>query len=130
MIGRALDRINAAREIATKTEKKIIDGILEIPAEEIIYMSISDLAAKLNVADATLVRFCKEMLYTYRLLPNGECEEQQMASLYANNGVAERMAFRGERWGQGRNAGVLKLCFDDPRSYTGEAVGFRSVYHP
>ena len=63
MIGKALDRINAASEIATKTEKKIVDGILEIPAEKIIYMSISDLAAKLNVADATLVRFCKKLGY-------------------------------------------------------------------
>ena len=63
MIGKALDRINAASEIATKTEKKIVDGILEIPAEEIIYMSISDLAARLNVADATLVRFCKKLGY-------------------------------------------------------------------
>ena len=63
MIGKALDRITAAREIATKTEKKVIDGILNIPTEEIIYLSISDLASRLKVADATLVRFCKKLGY-------------------------------------------------------------------
>ena len=63
MIGNALDRINAAREIATKTEKKVIDGILNISPSEIIYLSISDLSARLKVADATLVRFCKKLGY-------------------------------------------------------------------
>ena len=63
MVGKALDRIYAAKEIATKTEKKVIDGILNIPTEEIIYLSISDLATRLNVADATLVRFCKKLGY-------------------------------------------------------------------
>ena len=63
MVGKAIDRIYAAKEIATKTEKKVIDGILDIPPEEIIYLSISDLATRLKVADATLVRFCKKLGY-------------------------------------------------------------------
>jgi DNA-binding MurR/RpiR family transcriptional regulator len=63
MIGKALDRINSAGAIATKAEKKVIEGILNIPPEEIIYLSISDLAARLEVADATLVRFCKKLGY-------------------------------------------------------------------
>ena len=63
MIGMALDRIYAARQIATKTETKVIDRILSIPPEEIIYLSISDLSARLKVADATLVRFCKKIGY-------------------------------------------------------------------
>ena len=63
MIGKALDRIQAAGAIATKAEKKVIDGILNIPPEEIIYLSISDLASRLEVADATLVRFCKKLGY-------------------------------------------------------------------
>lgn len=63
MVGKALDRIYASREIATKTEKKIIEGILDISPSEIIYLSISDLAARLNVAEATLVRFCKKLGY-------------------------------------------------------------------
>ncbi len=63
MIGKALDRIYAAKEIATKAEKKVINGILNIPPEEIIYLSISDLASRLKVADATLVRFCKKLGY-------------------------------------------------------------------
>ena len=36
---------------------------------------------------------------------------------------------RGGRWGQGRNAGLFKTCFDDPRTYSGDAVGFRSAYY-
>lgn len=63
MVGKPLDRIYAAKEIATKTEMKIIDRILNIPPEEIIYLSISDLASRLKVADATLVRFCKKLGY-------------------------------------------------------------------
>lgn len=63
MIGKALDRIHAAQEIATKAEKKVIDGILNIPLDEIIFLSISDLASRLNVAEATLVRFCKKLGY-------------------------------------------------------------------
>ena len=63
MVGRALDRIYAAKDIATKTEKKVIDGILNIPSSEIIYLSISDLESRLNVAEATLVRFCKKLGY-------------------------------------------------------------------
>ena len=61
MVGTAIDRIYAAKEIATKTEQKVIDGILNIPPDEIIYLSISDLASRLKVADATLVRFCKKL---------------------------------------------------------------------
>lgn len=63
MIGKAIDRIQAARSIATKAEQKVIDGILSISPDEIIYLSISDLAARLDVADATLVRFCKKIGY-------------------------------------------------------------------
>jgi len=63
MVGKALDRIYAAKDIATKTEKKIIQGILDTTPSEIIYLSIGDLAAKLNVAEATLVRFCKKLGY-------------------------------------------------------------------
>lgn len=63
MIGTALDRIIAAKEIATKTEKKIIEGMLAIPPSEIIYLSITDLASRLNAAEATLVRFCKKLGY-------------------------------------------------------------------
>jgi DNA-binding MurR/RpiR family transcriptional regulator len=63
MVGTAIDRIYAAKEIATKTEQKVIDGILNIPPDEIIYLSISDLASRLKVADATLVRFCKKLGY-------------------------------------------------------------------
>ena len=63
MIGKALDRVYAAQEIATKTEKKLIGGVLGIPIDEIIFLSISDLASRLGVAEATIVRFCKKLGY-------------------------------------------------------------------
>jgi len=60
----------------------------------------------------------------------GPAEDVREVELYANNGAAERMLFRGGRWGQGRNAGVFKSCLDDPRTFSGAAVGFRSAYAP
>lgn len=63
MVGKALDRIYAAKDFATKTEQKVIDGILNIPTSDIIYLSIGDLASRLHVAEATLVRFCKKLGY-------------------------------------------------------------------
>ena len=61
MIGKAVGRIQAARGLATKAEQKVIDGILSISPDEIIYLSISDFAARPDVADATPVRFCKKI---------------------------------------------------------------------
>ena len=55
--------------------------------------------------------------------------DDREVALYANNGKEERIPFRGGRWGQGRNAGLFKTCFDDPRTYSGAAVGFRSAYY-
>ena len=61
-------------------------------------------------------------------LPPPDFDDREVA-LYANNGKEERIPFRGGRWGQGRNAGLFKTCFDDPRTYSGAAVGFRSAYY-
>ena len=61
-------------------------------------------------------------------LPSPAYQEASV-SFYANNGAAERIPFRGGRWGQGLNSGVFKTCFGDPRTYTGHAVGFRSAYY-
>ena len=80
-------------------------------------------------AHASVCRRATELLCALGCLPNGVCQDHKEVSLYANNGAMERMAFRGGRWGQGKNAGVFKTCFDDPRGYTGEAVGFRSAYY-
>ena len=72
----------------------------------------------------------KELLCALGCLWEHPCQALEGVSLYANNGAAERMVFRGGRWGQQHNAGVFKNCFDDPRSYAGPAVGFRAAYHP
>jgi hypothetical protein len=68
-----------------------------------------------------------EQLWALALLPV-EGYDHSGVDLYANNGSAERMLFRGGRWGQKENAGLFKSCIDDPRTYAGEAVGFRSAY--
>ncbi len=112
-----LDFVDGAWQFISGTITSLVNGAR--------FCAFADVTAHPSLCESV-----KELLYTYGLLPNGECEEQKVVSLYANNGAAERMAFRGGRWGQGRNAGVLKICFDDPRSYAGEAVGFRSVYRP
>lgn len=44
----------------TNTEKKVADYILE-NAEDVVYMSITDLAYACNVADSSVFRFCKSM---------------------------------------------------------------------
>lgn len=68
-----------------------------------------------------------EQLWALCLLPV-EGYDHSGVDLYANNGSAERMLFRGGRWGQKENAGLFKSCIDDPRTYAGEAVGFRAAF--
>ncbi|MBQ8374047.1 MAG: MurR/RpiR family transcriptional regulator [Clostridia bacterium] len=63
MIGKVFDRIESLKSLATKTELKMIERIKTIPREEIIYMSITELAARLKVAEATFLRFCRKLEY-------------------------------------------------------------------
>ena len=67
-----------------------------------------------------------ELLWALGLLPVAGYGYEGV-ELYANNGSSERMLFRGGRWGQKENAGLFKSCMDDPRTYAGEAVGFRAA---
>ena len=80
-------------------------------------------------AHSSLCQRAKELVYALGLLASGADELYEGVAFYANNGKAERMAFRGGRWGQGLNAGLFKTCFDDGRAYHGAAVGFRSAYY-
>lgn len=80
-------------------------------------------------AHPSVCQRAKEWLYALACLPTPQTLAHRAVSMYANNGAPERMAFRGGRWGQGANAGVFKTCFDDPRTYSGDAVGFRSAYY-
>lgn len=75
----------------------------------------------------TVCESAKWLLCALGFLPSGRKELYEGVSFYANNGASERMCFRGGRWGQGMNAGLFKTCFDDPRTYSGDAVGFRFV---
>lgn len=68
-------------------------------------------------------------LYALGILPVGDPSDYAGISFYINNGADERMSFRGGRCGQGLNAGVFKACIDDPRTYRGETVGFRSAFY-
>lgn len=79
--------------------------------------------------DGSLSENAIRLLRSFALLPVGNSPLYEGVDFYANNGSAERMLFRGGRWGQGQNAGIFKSCLDDPRTYAGEAVGFRSAYY-
>ena len=78
--------------------------------------------------DASVCKKAKELLYSLGCIPVPSYNDPNV-SLYANNGAEERIAFRGGRWGQGLNAGIFKTCLDDPRTFSGDAVGFRSAYY-
>ena len=68
------------------------------------------------------------LLYALCCIPTPDfCDTN--VSMYANNGRDERMLFRGGRFGQGLDSGIFKSCFDDKRSYSGAAVGFRCAYY-
>lgn len=49
---------------------------------------------------------------------------------WANNGAAERLAFRGGNWGDGVGAGVFIVNGYYPRSSVGTNIGFRFAYIP
>lgn len=63
MIGKTFDRVNALKSVATNKERKLIEGLETIRPDKLVYMSITELAAQLKVAEATVVRFCKKLGY-------------------------------------------------------------------
>jgi len=63
MIGKTFDRIHALKGLATNKEQKLIEGLEEIDPKKLVYMSITELASQLKVAEATVVRFCKKLGY-------------------------------------------------------------------
>ncbi len=63
MIGKTFDRIYALKNVATNKERKLIEGLEKIQPDKLVYMSITELAAQLKVAEATVVRFCKKLGY-------------------------------------------------------------------
>lgn len=63
MIGKVYDRMDAVRPVATKTELKLIDGIKRIDKNALIYLSITELSGIVDVAEATILRFCRKLDY-------------------------------------------------------------------
>ena len=63
MLGKVFERIEAYRDNATKTELKLVDKLKSIDRNDMIYLSITDLADTLGVAEATILRFCRKLGY-------------------------------------------------------------------
>ncbi|MEF3692593.1 MAG: MurR/RpiR family transcriptional regulator [Acholeplasmataceae bacterium] len=47
----------------TKTEKVLIDNLKKVNESDLIYMSITELSSKIDIAEATILRFCKKLGY-------------------------------------------------------------------
>lgn len=59
--GRVFDRMLGLKDSATKSEKILISKIKEIELSELIYYSITELAEITQVAEATILRFCRKL---------------------------------------------------------------------
>jgi DNA-binding MurR/RpiR family transcriptional regulator len=55
------DKISLMESYATKQERVIIDFIRNNPIKEIIMLSITEFSEKVNVGDATMLRFCRKL---------------------------------------------------------------------
>lgn len=51
------------KDSATKSQKKLIDFLIDTSAKDIIYMSITELSEMANVGEATILRFCRALGY-------------------------------------------------------------------
>ena len=60
MVPAIVMRIQALKSSMSKSEKLVADYIIAHP-EEVIYLSVSDLAERSNVSDATVVRTCQKL---------------------------------------------------------------------
>lgn len=75
-----------------------------------------------------LSAFCKMYLQAMALLPEDSDTGYGDDTVWANNGAAERLPFRGGHWHCGAGAGVFALSFHYPRSYRNAYVGFRAAF--
>lgn len=94
MIGKTFDRIDAIYPIATKTERKLIDGMRKIKRSDLIYFSITELASQVKVAEATIVRMCHKLGYDgfqdFKL-----CLSRELGNIdNLNDGIARQIANR------------------------------------
>ena len=63
MEGKVIEKIASFKSVATKKERLIIDRIKELDMNSLIHMSITDLSSKINITEATILRFCKKLGY-------------------------------------------------------------------
>lgn len=63
MEGKVIEKIASFKSVATKKEKILIDRIKDVDINQIIHMSITELAEKINITEATILRFCKKLGY-------------------------------------------------------------------
>ncbi len=63
MVGKVFDRMESIRPMATKAERKLIEELRQIDKNALIYLSITELSGLVDVAEATIVRFCRKLGY-------------------------------------------------------------------
>ena len=63
MEGKVIEKIASFKSVATKKERLIIDRIKDLDMHILIHMSITDLSSKINITEATILRFCKKLGY-------------------------------------------------------------------
>ncbi|MDR3319272.1 MAG: hypothetical protein LBS99_07515 [Clostridiales bacterium] len=67
--GSVWERIESVKNTATKTEKALIEAVRRINPKTLVYMSVTELADISEVAEATIVRFCRKIdLRAFRIL--------------------------------------------------------------
>ena len=101
-----------------------VKGEISSPCKKPRFCDFLDVSSAEDICDEA-----KLILNALGVLPSAKSELLAGVSLYAVNGRAETMLFRGGRFGQRENSGVFKNCMDDPRSSSLEVIGFRSAYY-
>lgn len=90
-------RIKDSYNIFTKSEKLLSEKILEFDKKELIYLSITELADLVGVAEATIVRFCHKLdyngyqdlkLHLSQELNNKEKTNDDIPSIVANDMIS------------------------------------------
>lgn len=87
-----------------------------------------------TTCDTTIGAAAKLLLQTLALLPDTALTGDGIDATYgadgfwANNGAAERLAFRGGNWASGSDAGVFGVSLVYPRSGVYWSVGGRSAF--
>ena len=85
-------------------------------------------------ADSSIGAAAKLLLQSLAMLPDASLTGDNIDAtyggdyFYANNGEAERCAFRGGSWGDGASAGVFAVYLVDPRSSSYAYLGGRSAF--